>query len=64
MHIIKKIGLAALLTIPASTVNAGLLEVLRDNGSITAEQYTELKQEQAEEIKTVGGSKLQCFKSW
>ena len=59
MHLMKKLGLATLIAIPASTVDAGLLEILRDNGSINAEQYTELKKEQAEEIKTVGGSKLQ-----
>lgn len=60
MHLTHKFALAILITLSASSAHAGLLEVLRDNGSINAKQYTELKREniaekaKASEINIVG----------
>lgn len=60
MHIFKTLCVATLLTIAVSPSHAGLLEVLRDNGSISAQQYAELSGEKkrarakASELRIVG----------
>ena len=56
MGLFHKIGLAAFVVLPITTAQAGLLEVLRDNGTINAEQYKELSAEKAAPQKYIKAS--------
>ncbi len=59
MHLIKSLGVAAFVTlVSAHSAEAGLLDILRDNGTISVEQYDTLQAEAASRQKKAGELKI------